>query len=179
MNSAEILGLLANEHDPAFRMETASELAATIVMARARCRIRNAPHRRPGADDLSEPVSPDAFNVWNVSVAALRRLVFPVSTCTVRAVFCREARSTERQKRPKNRGFLAFTRHRKKVRPTLGGGPAAREPGLGTGRGGDVTGNAELLVRCQCAVAVALDEFGSPSDTHTLGSACDWRLTKR
>ena len=56
-------------------METASELAATIVMARARCRIRNAPHRRPGADDLSEPVSPDAFNVWNVSVAALRRLV--------------------------------------------------------------------------------------------------------
>src|SRR5262249_58553337 len=73
----------------------------------------------------------------------------------------------------------AFTRHRKKVRPTLGGGPAAREPGLGTGRGGDVTGNAELLVRCQCAVAVALDEFGSPSETHTLGSAWDWGLAKR
>ena len=28
------------------------------------------------------------------------------------------------------------------VRPDLGGDPAAREPGLGTGRGGDVTGNA-------------------------------------
>jgi hypothetical protein len=28
---------------------------------------------------------------------------------------------------------------RKKVRPALGGEPAAREPGLGTGRGGDVT----------------------------------------
>jgi hypothetical protein len=27
----------------------------------------------------------------------------------------------------------------KKVRPALGGEPAAREPGLGTGRGGDVT----------------------------------------
>jgi hypothetical protein len=27
----------------------------------------------------------------------------------------------------------------KKVRPVLGGGLAAREPGLGTGRGGDVT----------------------------------------
>jgi hypothetical protein len=32
------------------------------------------------------------------------------------------------------------TRHcRNKVRPALGGEPAAREPGLGTGRGGDVT----------------------------------------
>jgi len=30
----------------------------------------------------------------------------------------------------------------KKVRPVLGGGLAAREPGLGTGRGGDVTGLA-------------------------------------
>jgi hypothetical protein len=30
----------------------------------------------------------------------------------------------------------------KKVRPALGGEPAAREPGLGTGRGGDVTGLA-------------------------------------
>ena len=27
----------------------------------------------------------------------------------------------------------------KKVRPAPGGEPAAREPGLGTGRGGDVT----------------------------------------
>ena len=31
---------------------------------------------------------------------------------------------------------------RKKVRPAPGGEPAAREPGLGTGRGGDVTGFA-------------------------------------
>jgi hypothetical protein len=30
----------------------------------------------------------------------------------------------------------------KKVRPAPGGEPAAREPGLGTGRGGDVTGDA-------------------------------------
>jgi len=29
-----------------------------------------------------------------------------------------------------------------KVRPAPGGEPAAREPGLGTGRGGDVTGIA-------------------------------------
>jgi len=29
-----------------------------------------------------------------------------------------------------------------KVRPAPGGEPAAREPGLGTGRGGDVTGDA-------------------------------------
>ena len=61
----------------------------------------------------------------------------------------------------------------KKVRPPLGGGAAAREPGLGTGRGGDVTGNAELRicfrcdVRFHCVVAVAVAECGSPSDTHT------------
>jgi len=30
----------------------------------------------------------------------------------------------------------------KMLRPDLGGDPAAREPGLGTGRGGDVTGSA-------------------------------------
>jgi hypothetical protein len=34
----------------------------------------------------------------------------------------------------------------KKLRPALGGEPAAREPGLGTGRGGDVTGLAKLLL---------------------------------
>src|SRR5262245_29987649 len=32
--------------------------------------------------------------------------------------------------------------HLKTVRPGPGEGPAAREPGLGTGRGGDVTGDA-------------------------------------
>jgi hypothetical protein len=69
------------------------------------------------------------------------------------------------------------------VRPGLGGGPAARESGLGTGRGGDVTGLAELLfskvARNQRDVAVAIAGRGSPSETQTFGSACDWRLTKR
>ena len=37
---------------------------------------------------------------------------------------------------------LNFRTPLKRVRPALGGGPAAREPGLGTGRGGDVTGSA-------------------------------------
>src|SRR5947209_20080105 len=37
--------------------------------------------------------------------------------------------------------FQAF----EKLRPASGGKPAAREPGLGTGRGGDVTGIAQLL----------------------------------
>src|SRR5215468_10272707 len=32
------------------------------------------------------------------------------------------------------------------LRPDLGGGPAAREPGLGTGRGGDVTGSANSFL---------------------------------
>jgi hypothetical protein len=48
----------------------------------------------------------------------------------------------------------AFTSAPKKVRPALGGGPAAREPGLGTGRGGDVTGLAELL--CWCALSAQM-----------------------
>ena len=67
----------------------------------------------------------------------------------------------------------------KKVRPALGGEPAAREPGLGTGRGGDVTGDAELLVSFQRVEDVADAAYGSPSETHTLGSDCDWRFTKR
>jgi hypothetical protein len=49
------------------------------------------------------------------------------------------------QESPVNAGLSAFRVHLKKVRPALGGEPAAREPGLGTGRGGDVTGLAELL----------------------------------
>src|SRR5262249_60378609 len=32
------------------------------------------------------------------------------------------------------------------LRPDLGEGPAAREPGLGTGRGGDVTGSANSFL---------------------------------
>jgi hypothetical protein len=48
-------------------------------------------------------------------------------------------------KSPVNTGLFAFCAALKKVRPALGGEPAAREPGLGTGRGGDVTGLAELL----------------------------------
>ena len=67
----------------------------------------------------------------------------------------------------------------KKLRPALGGGPAAREPGLGTGRGGDVTGYAELLNCCQCVAAVAGAAYESPRDTHTFGFDCDWRFTKR
>jgi hypothetical protein len=56
-----------------------------------------------------------------------------------------------------------------------------REPGLGTGRGGDVTGvaNSFVMPRVQRAAAVAGLPRGSPSATHTLGSDCDWRLTNR
>jgi hypothetical protein len=42
------------------------------------------------------------------------------------------------EKPKQTRAFLDI----KKVRPPPGGGAAAREPGLGTGRGGDVTGVA-------------------------------------
>src|SRR3990170_277214 len=69
----------------------------------------------------------------------------------------------------------AKARSSKKVRPAPGGEPAAREPGLGTGRGGDMTGAAKLLQR---EVAVATAGRGSPSVTQVLGSLCDWRLTK-
>jgi hypothetical protein len=65
-----------------------------------------------------------------------------------------------------------------KVRPAPGGEPAAREPGLGTGRGGDVTGVASSYF-VQREVAVAGAARGSPSEIQTFGSACDWRFTKR
>jgi hypothetical protein len=70
---------------------------------------------------------------------------------------------------------------RKRVRPAPGGEPAAREPGLGTGRGGDVTEFAKLLCSLciQREVAVSGAVRGSPSETHTFGSDCDWRFTKR
>ncbi len=51
-----------------------------------------------------------------------------------------------------------------------------REPGLGTGRGGDVTGVANSFRRYlgnQRAVAVAGVVRGTPSETHTFGSDCD------
>ena len=60
---------------------------------------------------------------------------------------------------------------KKNVRPDLGGDPAAREPGLGTGRGGDVTGNANSFL-CQRAETIAGAAGGSPSRTQTFGS--DW-----
>ena len=66
----------------------------------------------------------------------------------------------------------------KNVAAGLGGGPAAREPGLGTGRGGDVTGSANSFL-CQRAETVAGAVRGSPSATHTFGSDCDCRFTKR
>jgi hypothetical protein len=56
------------------------------------------------------------------------------------------------------------------------GRPAAREPGLGTGRGGDVTGTANSLDQRAETVAGA---YGSPSATHKFGSDCDCRFTKR
>jgi hypothetical protein len=67
------------------------------------------------------------------------------------------------------------------VRAALGGEPPAREPGLGTGRGGDVTEFAELLcfASLQRELEVSGADLGSPSETQTFGSACDWRFTKR
>jgi hypothetical protein len=66
----------------------------------------------------------------------------------------------------------------KKVRRAPGEEPAARELGLGTGRGGDVTGVASSY-SVQREVAVAGAARGSPSEIQTFGSACDWRFTKR
>jgi len=66
----------------------------------------------------------------------------------------------------------------KKLRPTLGEA-GRREPGLGTGRGGDVTGSAYFVGVAQRDEAVAGAARGSPSETQTFGSDCDWRFTKR
>src|SRR5262245_51721663 len=57
------------------------------------------------------------------------------------------------------------------------GRPGAREPDLGTGRGGDVTGSANSL-SCQRAETVA-GARGSPSETQRFGSDCDCLFTNR
>jgi hypothetical protein len=75
----------------------------------------------------------------------------------------------------------------KKVAAGSGGEPAAREPGRGTGRGGDVTGprtnsfcstpqsrGGSLFQRDEAVAAVGR---GSPSETQRLGSDCDCRFT--
>src|SRR4029077_363302 len=66
----------------------------------------------------------------------------------------------------------------KKMRPALGEA-GRREPGLGTGRGGDVTGNAFPFSCAQRDDAVAGAARGSPSETQMFGSDCDCRFTKR
>ena len=67
-----------------------------------------------------------------------------------------------------------------KVAADRGGRSAAREPGLGTGRGGDVTGVANSgFLLFQRDDAVAMVGRGSPSETQRLGSDCDCRFTKR
>src|SRR5262245_46757915 len=44
---------------------------------------------------------------------------------------------------------------------------------------GEGWGRDRVRVTFQRDVAVAVAGRGSPSETHTLGSNCDWRLTKR
>jgi hypothetical protein len=76
----------------------------------------------------------------------------------------------------------------KKVAAGSGGEPAAREPGRGTGRGGDVTGprtnsfcqrrnTAACLKFQRDDEAVATVGRESPSETQRLGSDCDCRFT--
>jgi len=49
----------------------------------------------------------------------------------------------------------------------------------GDGEGWDVTGNAYRFSYVQRDDAVAGAARGSPSETQTFGSDCDWRFTKR
>ena len=69
----------------------------------------------------------------------------------------------------------------KKLRPAIGGWLAAREPVWdGEGWGCDRVAGSKFLVRYRSReLAVASAGRLSPSETHTLGSLCDCRLTKR
>jgi hypothetical protein len=79
------------------------------------------------------------------------------------------------------RGFLRIAELYKKVRPALGGEPAAASPVWGRGGWGRDRGRkrqwGSKTSRRDVAVAVAVR--GSPSETQTLGSDWDCRLTKR
>ncbi len=73
---------------------------------------------------------------------------------------------------------------RKKLRPALGGELAAREPvwdgeGWGCDRVAYLFRLSLLIYYWSRALAVETAGLVSPSETQTLGSLCDWRLTKR
>ena len=79
-------------------------------------------------------------------------------------------------------GVIAFDADKIRCGQALGEAwPRANRSG--TGRGGDVTGSRNLAasVANYWSLALAVDTAGllSPSETQTLGSPCDWRLTKR
>src|SRR3954454_13337236 len=96
-------------------------------------------------------------------------------------------------KHPKKNALHISILHRKSCGQALGEAwPRAIRSG--TGRGGDVTGSRNSFVTClvafvqrclkvrsQRSLALAVPTAGrpSPSETHTFGSLCDWRLTKR
>ncbi len=70
----------------------------------------------------------------------------------------------------------------KKVRPAFGGRLAAREPvwdGEGWGCDRVAWFVYPYVVNDRVTLAVATAGRLSPSETQTLGSLCDWRLTKR
>jgi hypothetical protein len=66
---------------------------------------------------------------------------------------------------------MGFDRSYQKRCGRLLGESRPREPGLGTGRGGDVTEPRSSLF--QRDVAVSGTERGSPSASQTFGSDCD------
>src|SRR5215813_5468245 len=73
-----------------------------------------------------------------------------------------------------------LSRRTKKLRPGFGGSLAAREPVWdGEGWGCDRVACLQNPYFTSRALAVEAAGRPSPSATQTLGSLCDWRLTKR
>src|SRR5262249_49395020 len=95
--------------------------------------------------------------------------IFPVRLHQFRASFRRQSTRAS-AKAQQWRGFLAL----EKVRPALGGGPAAANPVWGRGGWGrDRAANSCGCFHCPRDAAVVTAGRGSPMETHWFGSDCD------
>ena len=118
-----------HEHD--HRRRPAGQRRGRAGPERERHEVRVRQAARAG-DDAASPASRRSLFRSRLAAGHARRRL------TTAPGGSRHKRGSLRARKPNKIGVLLIS---KKVRPAPGEEPAAREPGLGTGRGGDVTGS--------------------------------------